>query len=42
MSSEPGRVKEIIEVDLARPRSRTDEGFAQYYERILGLISDAK
>lgn len=38
MAKEPGRVEEIVEVDLARPRSRSDAAFGEYYERVLGLI----
>ena len=38
MGKEPGHVEEIIEVDLARPRSRADPEFGEYYERVLGLI----
>lgn len=38
MASEPGRIKEVVDVDLSRPRSRTDEAFGEYYERVLGLI----
>lgn len=38
MSTEPGHVREVIEVDLPRPRSRTDAGFGEYYERVLELI----
>lgn len=40
MGTDPGHVKEIVEVDLPRPRSRTDDGFGGYFEHILGLISD--
>jgi NitT/TauT family transport system ATP-binding protein len=38
MAKEPGRVDEVIEVDLSRPRSRTDAAFGDYYERVLDLI----
>jgi NitT/TauT family transport system ATP-binding protein len=38
MASEPGRIREIVEVDMDRPRSRSDAEFGDYYERILGLI----
>ncbi|EMA55939.1 ABC transporter ATP-binding protein [Halococcus salifodinae] len=38
MSPEPGRVKEIVDVDLSRPRSRTDGSFVEYTERIRALI----
>ncbi|RLM95276.1 ABC transporter ATP-binding protein [Haloarcula sp. Atlit-7R] len=38
MASEPGRIREIVEVDMDRPRSRSDADFGDHYERILGLI----
>lgn len=38
MAKEPGRVDEIVEVELPRPRSRSDAEFGDYYERILDLI----
>ncbi len=38
MDSEPGRVREVVDVDLERPRSRSDDGFGRYYERVLELI----
>lgn len=40
MGTEPGHVKEIVDVDLPRPRSRVDAEFGEYYEHILELISD--
>ena len=40
MSAEPSRVKEIVTVDLLRPRSRTDDVFVEYTERIRTLIGD--
>lgn len=40
MGSEPGHVREVVDIDLDRPRSRADDGFGGYYEHILGLISD--
>lgn len=38
MSTEPGTVRDIITVDLSRPRSRAHNAFGEYYERVLGLI----
>lgn len=38
MAKSPGRVDEIVEVDIPRPRSRSDDEFGRYYEHILGLI----
>ena len=38
MDKEPGRVREIVDVDIDRPRERSDEAFSQYYQRLLGLI----
>ncbi|MFC4248462.1 ABC transporter ATP-binding protein [Natribaculum luteum] len=38
MDSEPGRVREVVDVGLERPRSRSDDGFGRYYERVLELI----
>ncbi|QSG05710.1 ABC transporter ATP-binding protein [Halapricum desulfuricans] len=38
MDREPGRVQEIVDVDLERPRSRSDRAFGSYYEELLGLI----
>ncbi|MEF8826295.1 MAG: ABC transporter ATP-binding protein, partial [Halapricum sp.] len=38
MGKEPGHVREIIDVDLDRPRSRSDQTFGDYYERVLDLI----
>ena len=38
MAKEPGRVRETIDVELPRPRARSDAEFGRYYERVLGLI----
>lgn len=40
MEPSPGRVQEIVDVDLDRPRERTDEAFAQQVEYVRGLISE--
>lgn len=38
MANDPGRVREVIDVDLDRPRTRSDEGAAVLYERVVDLI----
>jgi len=38
MDREPGRVQEIIDIELERPRSRSDRAFGSYYEEILDRI----
>ncbi|MFC7027805.1 ABC transporter ATP-binding protein [Halomicroarcula sp. GCM10025324] len=38
MAKEPGRVREIVDIDVERPRSRADEACDAYYQRILDLI----
>jgi NitT/TauT family transport system ATP-binding protein len=38
MAKEPGRIREIVDVDIDRPRSRSDDAFGTYYQRILDLI----
>jgi NitT/TauT family transport system ATP-binding protein len=38
MAAEPGRVREVVPIDLARPRTRTAPAFAEYVERIRDLI----
>jgi len=40
MTPGPGSVREIVDIDLDRPRSRTDEAFAAYQEQVLGLIRE--
>jgi NitT/TauT family transport system ATP-binding protein len=40
MAADPGRVREVVDVDLARPRERTDAAFAEYVEHIRGLIGE--
>lgn len=40
MGTDPGHIREIVEVDLSRPRERTDDAFAEYEERIRALIGD--
>ncbi len=38
MAKDPGRVAEVIDINLERPRTRTDQDFGTYYEQILSLI----
>lgn len=38
MGKDPGHIRETVDVDIERPRTRSDAAFAEYYERILGLI----
>ncbi|WP_267642713.1 ABC transporter ATP-binding protein [Haloarchaeobius amylolyticus] len=38
LSENPGTVREIVDVDLARPRSRTDEAFVEHAEHVLDLL----
>jgi len=38
MDREPGRVQEVLNIDLGRPRSRSDRAFGRYYEEILDRI----
>jgi len=40
MTPGPGRVREIVDVDLPRPRSRTDGAFVEYRERVRSLIRE--
>ncbi|ELZ60778.1 MULTISPECIES: ABC transporter ATP-binding protein [unclassified Haloferax] len=40
MAANPGRVREIVSVDIDRPRERTESEFAAYVERIRGLIGE--
>ena len=40
MGADPGRVVEAVDIDLPRPRSRTDEAFVVSTERVRSLIGD--
>jgi len=40
LDGSPGRVREVVSVDLDRPRSRDDDGFVSYERRLRGLIGD--
>ena len=38
MAAEPGRVREVVDVDVERPRERGDAAFAEYVGRVRELI----
>jgi len=38
MAKEPGRVREIVDVGIERPRERSDDAFGATYQRLLDLI----
>jgi len=38
MAKEPGRIREVVDIDIERPRRRSDEAFGETYQRILDLI----
>jgi len=38
MGKNPGSIREVVDVDLNRPRSRSDSEFGDYYERVRELI----
>ena len=38
MANDPGRIREVVDVDVERPRERSDDAFTATYERILDLI----
>ena len=40
LTGSPGRVHEIVDVDLERSRHRTDEAFAEHEARVRSLIQD--
>jgi NitT/TauT family transport system ATP-binding protein len=40
LSARPGRIKEVIEVGLARPRDRTDTEFARLRKTVLTMIQE--
>lgn len=40
ISASPGKVKDVLTVEIPRPRKRTSENFNLYRERILSLIED--
>ena len=40
MAADPGRVREVVDVDIERPRERTDPAFGEYVGRIRGLIGE--
>jgi NitT/TauT family transport system ATP-binding protein len=40
MSANPGRIQEIVSVDISRPRSRSDVAFGEHVERIRRMIGE--
>jgi NitT/TauT family transport system ATP-binding protein len=38
MAKEPGRIREVVDVDIERPRERSDDAFGDTYQRLLDLI----
>lgn len=41
LSAGPGRIRQVVDIDLDRPRYRTDEEFNEYQDRILELIQES-
>ncbi len=41
LSARPGRVRDVVSIDLPRPRDRTSPGFAAIRRYVLDLIEDA-
>jgi NitT/TauT family transport system ATP-binding protein len=40
LTARPGRIKEIVEIDLERPRDRTSVEFLEYRKKILSILKD--
>jgi NitT/TauT family transport system ATP-binding protein len=40
MAADPGRVREVVTVDLDRPRDRTEPAFGEYVDRVRRLIGE--
>ena len=38
MGKDPGRIREVVDVEFERPRARSDDAFGAYYDRIIDLI----
>ena len=38
MAKDPGRIREVVDVDIERPRERSDDAFGATYRRLLDLI----
>ncbi|WP_049937836.1 ABC transporter ATP-binding protein [Haloplanus natans] len=38
MAKDPGRLREVVDVDIERPRERSDDAFGSTYRRLLDLI----
>jgi NitT/TauT family transport system ATP-binding protein len=40
LTNRPGTVKEVVDIDLPRPRDRTSQDFAKVRRYVLGLIDE--
>ena len=40
LTARPGKIKEIVEIDLERPRDRTSIEFLEYRKKILNILKD--
>lgn len=40
LTARPGRIKEIVKIDLERPRDRTSIEFLEYRKKILNILKD--
>jgi NitT/TauT family transport system ATP-binding protein len=40
LTNRPGTVKEVVNIDLPRPRDRTSQDFAKVRRYVLGLIDE--
>ena len=40
MAADPGRVRDVVTVDIDRPRDRTDPAFGEYVDRVRSLIGE--
>ena len=42
LTSRPGTIKEVVKIDLPRPRDRTSQDFAKVRRYVLGLIDEQR